>query len=678
MRKTRLLWLFLALLMSCGVCAAGGRWLLRPAGTPAAPPRVVLESSAGTQAVPVGQPVEVRGGAYSTAPQGQIVRLILWIDGQVVGEAAGPANPLTNAWQWTPATPGSHTLTLEAVDTAGRRNAAYGLVEVQPAADDPDRDGLPNDQDACPDQPGPPAQNGCPTRLPDADGDGIPDGQDACPDQAGVPENQGCPLAAPGDTDGDGTPDDQDQCPQSPGPAEGRGCPLPPDADGDGTPDANDPCPNAFGPHGGCPPAPDADGDGTPDDLDQCPDQPGPAGLAGCPLPDADGDGLPDDLDQCPDQAGPAEDQGCPTPQATDADGDGTPDAADACPNHPGPADNQGCPVADADGDGTPDDLDQCPDQAGPADHQGCPRPDADGDGTPDDLDQCPDQPGPPQTQGCPLTDRDGDGIPNGVDRCPDLAGDAANQGCPPWVAGLEDAALQDLLDTQARVCRFFPSLCNLQTDADGDGVPDGQDACPDQPGLALNRGCPWAPGDLGVRFDCPRWLPEFLCQPLQRDVQRAWQRGWEEVGHQPPPPGWEFLQGRVAAEPPDAARLKLQTATTNDAWLEFECEIRLDDRPWISSEWVTTDQGTHWQPADPDRWDVLIEEPNPNGLNLRMLCWGWRDFTEGLTFLGRVRLPYMWQGTPSRTFHLTSYDGERGYNFTVDFVICEDPAACP
>lgn len=58
----------------------------------------------------------------------------------------------------------------------------------------------------------------------DRDGDGVPDENDRCPDQPGKPELDGCP-----DRDGDGIPDPQDRCPDQPGPAERDGCPPPED-----------------------------------------------------------------------------------------------------------------------------------------------------------------------------------------------------------------------------------------------------------------------------------------------------------------------------------------------------------------------------------------------------------------------------------------------------------------
>ena len=143
----------------------------------------------------------------------------------------------------------------------------------------------------------------------DTDKDGIPDNKDACPEVAGLKEFNGCP-----DTDGDGIPDKDDACPQVKGPKEFNGCP---DTDGDGIPDKDDACPEVAGPKefNGCP---DTDGDGIPDKDDKCPDVAGPAENGGCPWPDTDGDGVLDKDDLCPEVAGPASNKGCPEPNDDD------------------------------------------------------------------------------------------------------------------------------------------------------------------------------------------------------------------------------------------------------------------------------------------------------------------------------------------------------------------------
>lgn len=206
---------------------------------------------------------------------------------------------------------------------------AYAPIRKQVV--DRDKDGVPDSEDACVDEPGVrtgnPRTNGCPS---DRDGDGVYDSEDLCPDAAqGAhpdPQRRGCPL--PPDRDGDGVPDSEDLCPDMaqgahPDPQK-RGCPAG-DKDGDGVYDYEDLCPDtAQGAHPepqkkGCP-ASDKDGDGAYDYEDLCVDV--PAGhkpdpqKKGCPLGDRDHDTVVDPEDACPDQPGaPSADpkkNGCP------------------------------------------------------------------------------------------------------------------------------------------------------------------------------------------------------------------------------------------------------------------------------------------------------------------------------------------------------------------------------
>jgi OOP family OmpA-OmpF porin len=165
----------------------------------------------------------------------------------------------------------------------------------------------------------------------DLDKDGVYDDEDACPNVSGVrtsdPKTNGCPPP-PSDRDHDGIIDSEDACPDVAGfrtsDPKTNGCPPPPDRDGDGVIDSEDACPDVAGVRtndprtNGCPP--DGDGDGVLDKDDACPDV---AGLKtddpktnGCPDTDRDKDGIPNDLDACPDQAGPKSDDpktsGCP------------------------------------------------------------------------------------------------------------------------------------------------------------------------------------------------------------------------------------------------------------------------------------------------------------------------------------------------------------------------------
>lgn len=86
---------------------------------------------------------------------------------------------------------------------------------------DTDKDGIPDDIDACPSEPedhlGQDQNDGCPL-PPDKDGDGVPDMYDKCPDvpedKDGIQDGDGCPED---DADKDGIADAQDKCPTEPG-----------------------------------------------------------------------------------------------------------------------------------------------------------------------------------------------------------------------------------------------------------------------------------------------------------------------------------------------------------------------------------------------------------------------------------------------------------------------------
>jgi outer membrane protein OmpA-like peptidoglycan-associated protein len=113
----------------------------------------------------------------------------------------------------------------------------------------------------------------------DPDGDGYPSKDDACPDDPedfdDFEDGDGCPDH---DNDEDGVMDDSDRCPMDPEDRDGfedrDGCPDT-DNDKDGLLDVDDNCPD------------------DPEDWDDFEDQ------DGCPDPDNDGDGVLDENDQC-------------------------------------------------------------------------------------------------------------------------------------------------------------------------------------------------------------------------------------------------------------------------------------------------------------------------------------------------------------------------------------------
>lgn len=114
----------------------------------------------------------------------------------------------------------SFRLFFSAVWIPGRTKEYEEIERFKQPSPDPDKDGVIDERDRCPDKPGPVENNGCP----DEDGDGVLGSADACPKQSGTMENRGCPER---DSDGDGTPDRYDGCPNDPIQVRGRdGCPL--------------------------------------------------------------------------------------------------------------------------------------------------------------------------------------------------------------------------------------------------------------------------------------------------------------------------------------------------------------------------------------------------------------------------------------------------------------------
>lgn len=483
----------------------------------AAQPSLRIISPGLNETTNVRKNISVQVGA--TAQGSPVALLQFYADGFLAGEQRGPADNILGIWDWAPVAEGIHTLSFLAYNQAG--DASLASVQVTAIAGaDRDADGIPDEQDNCPDQAGPEASQGC-TLPEDRDQDGIPDAQDTCPDEAGELGDMGCPPSSVPDRDLDGIPDYEDRCPDQAGLAEWDGCPAGAwvtDRDGDGLPDFMDTCPEEAGvtESGGCPAvvSHDSDGDSVLDEVDACPDQPGPPSNAGCPIiEDRDGDGIPDADDACPDEAGLEESGGClPEEGFSDTDGDGVIDSVDLCVSEAGPIENNGCPLPeDRDADGVPDSDDHCPDIAGPASNNGCPyitlpeHPmwslmplnlceifptlcDPDGDGLRNGADDCPEQAGPPERNGCPVFphDQDGDGVLDEYDNCDTQAGDPANLGCPD------------------------PS------DTDGDGLPLALDACPDQAGPPENHGCPRAGRRTDVEIEIlalntdPLWIGTY------------------------------------------------------------------------------------------------------------------------------------------------------------------------
>ncbi|HYQ80558.1 MAG TPA: OmpA family protein [Anaeromyxobacteraceae bacterium] len=171
------------------------------------------------------------GGGYDFGPWWQFrsVRAIADLSGQiprgVTGDTARYSSPISGRLGVRGKL--SDHLACELGLGTGLGSAAWGRetfrifagVRWETVKSDRDGDGVPDDEDRCPDVPGLRELQGCPDG--DRDGDGVPDSQDRCPDVKGPKELEGCP-----DTDGDGIPDIDDKCPNEPGPVQNDGCPV--------------------------------------------------------------------------------------------------------------------------------------------------------------------------------------------------------------------------------------------------------------------------------------------------------------------------------------------------------------------------------------------------------------------------------------------------------------------
>jgi len=345
---------------------------------------------------------------------------------------------------------------------------------------DRDKDGIPNDRDACPDntkeeiskgvyQKG--TSRGCPI---DSDEDAYEDYRDNCPNtrrnelKNGI-DSYGCPV----DNDKDGVPDYRDDCPKH-GRFETRrgvdshGCII--DRDKDEIPDYKDVCPRDTleelskgiyqqGDQIGCPI--DSDNDNVPDYRDDCPqnlpnEMEKGLDLRGCPF-DLDKDDVPDYRDACPNNSRfeiikGVDSHGC----SVDTDQDHIPDYKDVCfENSPEEISkgvfqegtHLGCPI-DSDQDGVFDYRDDCLKNSRVeigkgVDYRGCPL-DTDNDGVQDYKDVCfnnslmeiskgVNQQG--LRIGCPM-DNDNDGVPDYHDSCPnnsrfEIRKGVDSRGCP-------------------------------------------------------------------------------------------------------------------------------------------------------------------------------------------------------------------------------------------------------
>jgi len=170
MNKKTIVWLIVIAVVVCLIIALlGGTALFvgSQGQAPQAPlPVVQIFYPPELAEVPFGSPIPV--GVEASVPEGnQVTRLELWADSELVGQVEGNKVALTTSWNWLPAHASQHVLVGRAFNQEGGEGSAIVTVEVR-------------------------------TDLPDGDQDGVPDQDDKCPEQVGAPEWSGCPPSGAG------------------------------------------------------------------------------------------------------------------------------------------------------------------------------------------------------------------------------------------------------------------------------------------------------------------------------------------------------------------------------------------------------------------------------------------------------------------------------------------------
>jgi len=211
--------------------------------------------------------------------------------------------------------------------------------------------------------------------------------------------------------------------------------------------------------------------------------------------PDMDGDGLSDGAEN-----------GVSDPRNPDTDGDGFNDKVDG---RPGDSTRHYFPDQDTDKDGIPDEIED-PNQNGLCDEGETPRdnPDMDGDGLLDGEEDAnhngKQDPGETSPQ---WSDSDADGLPDGIEMDPNTGG----WNTDPLINDTDGDGILDGDEDKNKNGKVDPGETNpTDADTDDDGVPDKQDAFPNDYNKSAK--CPDGIEQPGEKCDDGNWNNDDAC----------------------------------------------------------------------------------------------------------------------------------------------------------------------
>ena len=111
------------------------------------------------------------------------------------------------------------------------------------------------------------------------------------------------------------------------------------------------------------------------------------------------------------------------------------------------------------------------------------------------------------------MKDADGDGVPDVDDLCPDVPGPAERHGCPVF-SDRDGDGVSDDIDRCPELAGPKENFGCPWPDRDGDRVADKDDRCPDEPGSPENQGCPRKTTLIVVRKDRIELKQQIHFQP--------------------------------------------------------------------------------------------------------------------------------------------------------------------
>jgi OOP family OmpA-OmpF porin len=188
----------------------------------------------------------------------------------------------------------------------------------------------------------------------------------------------------------------------------------------------------------------------------------------------------------------------------------------------------------------------------------------------------------------CPDLDEDEDDVPNGVDACVDEPGTLDRLGCP--LKDTDGDGIEDKLDACPSEVGVGAWQGCPMPDQDKDGIEDERDVCPSEPGPEISRGCPLKDRDKdGVEDDVDQ-CPD-LAGPAERQGCPESDLDKDNIANVidtcAKEAGLPDNRGCPAHEAPPVNLTRKQIELTSNKVLFVQGQPRIDPRSYQLLDWV-------------------------------------------------------------------------------------------